>query len=153
MAAMDGIRRLIHRAEVSSAGRWVSRSLRQLSHRSGKVRGAVHRRASPAIDDASANLEKLLQQTTRIRTADGKEIIRGKVVGEFAPGERQVTLYIVFCPPFELLPQVEATAADEIEATVKLVQVLHNGAQLEVRLPEPAEDRLAVAVEFVARQI
>ena len=39
---------------------------------------------------------------------------------------------------------------DDLEAEVKLAQVLHNGAQLDVRLSEPAEDALAVSIEFFA---
>ena len=58
--------------------------------------------------DADANPEQVLQQLTRFRTADGKDAIRGTLVAEFAVGERQTTLYVGFCPPFELLPQVEA---------------------------------------------
>jgi hypothetical protein len=70
------------------------------------------------------------------------------LVGEFAPGERQATLYIAFCPPFERRPQVEVNVADDSDATVKLTQVLHNGAQLEVRLPHPTEEPTKVTIEL-----
>jgi hypothetical protein len=65
-------------------------------------------------------------------------------------GERQTTLYVAFCPPFELLPTVEANANGDYEADVKLAQVLHNGAQLDVRLSEPADEAVAVSIEFFA---
>jgi hypothetical protein len=100
--------------------------------------------------DADANLEHVLQQLTRFRTADGKDAIRGTLAAEFMVGERQTTLYVGFCPPFELLPQVEANANGDIEAEIKLAQVLHNGAQLDVRLSEPAEEALTVSIEFFA---
>jgi hypothetical protein len=101
---------------------------------------------------ADANPERMLQQLTRFRTANGKESIRGTVVAEFAVGERQTTLYIGFCPPFELLPQVEADVNDDFEAEVKLAQVLHNGVQFDVRLSEPAEEAVAVSIEFFASE-
>jgi hypothetical protein len=102
--------------------------------------------------DADANPERVLQQLTRFRTAEGKDAIRGSLVAEFSVGERQTTLYIGFCPPFELLPQVEVDVNDDFEAEVKLAQVLHNGAQLDVRLSEPAEEAVAVSIEFFASE-
>lgn len=101
---------------------------------------------------AESDAEIILQQHTRIRTADGCESIHGTLVAEFAAGERQTTLYVSFCPPFERLPQVEATVADDLEATTKLSQVLHNGAQFDVRLSEVAEERTHVTVEFFATE-
>jgi hypothetical protein len=94
--------------------------------------------------------EQLLQQLTRIRAEDGHEAIRGVLVGEFARGERQATLYTAFCPPFERLPRVDVNVADDSDATVKLAQVLHNGAQLDVRLPHPADKTTSIAIEFFA---
>lgn len=105
-----------------------------------------------SANKADANLEQVLQQLTRFRTTDGKDAIRGVLAAEFEAGERQTTVYVGFCPPFELLPQVEANANGDIEAEVKLAQVLHNGAQLDVRLSEPAEETVAVSIEFFARE-
>ncbi len=107
------------------------------------------RRPLPASYD-HAIADQVLQQLTRVRTAEGKDALRGTLVAEFALGERQVTLYVGFCPPFELLPEVELNVADDSEADVKLSQVLHNGAQLDVRLSEPAEEAIAVSIEFFA---
>jgi len=109
------------------------------------------RRSFSAIAD-DANPEHVLQQLTRFRTGDGKDAIRGTLAAEFVPGERQTTLYVAFCPPFELLPQVEANATGDYEADVKLAQVLHNGAQLDVRLSEPTEEAVAVSIEFYASE-
>jgi hypothetical protein len=100
--------------------------------------------------DGEGDSERVLQQLTRVRTANGQDAIRGLLVGEFAEGERHATLYVAFCPPFERLPEVEANVADDIDATVKLTQVLHNGAQLELRLSEPATEDTRVGVELFA---
>jgi hypothetical protein len=115
-----------------------------------KLPQLLDRRVSSIEIDATP--ETVLQQLTRFRTTDGKNAIRGTLVAEFVPGERQTTLYVGFCPPFELLPQVEANAVDDFEANVKSVQVLHNGAQLDVRLNEPAEEAMAVSIEFFASE-
>ncbi|HEX5470986.1 MAG TPA: hypothetical protein VFW73_03825 [Lacipirellulaceae bacterium] len=96
------------------------------------------------------DVETITQQMIRVRTADGKDAIRGTLAAEFAAGARQTACYIGFCPPFEVLPRVDANIADELEAEVKLTQILHNGAQLDVRLSEPAEEALAIIIEFQA---
>jgi len=96
--------------------------------------------------------EVVLQQLTRVRTRRGNDIIRGTLVAEFPVGERYATLYVAFCPPFERLPVVQTDSADDFDATVKLAQVLHNGAQIEVRLTEPAEEFLRICVDFVAQE-
>jgi hypothetical protein len=105
-----------------------------------------------AKTDGSASDEKILQQYSRVRSAEGQDTISGTLVAEFAVGERQVTVYAGFCPPFELLPEVEVYVADDFDAEVKLIQVLHNGAQIEVRLSEPAEEPASVVIEFVAAE-
>jgi hypothetical protein len=97
-----------------------------------------------------SDTEVRLQQLTRYRAADGTQSIHGTLIAEFAPGERSATLYVAFCPPLERLPTVEAEAIDDASASVKLTQLLHNGVQLDVRLPQPANDKQTVTVEMVA---
>jgi hypothetical protein len=103
------------------------------------------KRSSPPIGARSTSVqddpvdEQLLQQITRTPTAEGREVIHGTLVAELAAGERSATLYVAFCPPFERLPQVEAEATDCPDASVKLIQALHHGAQLEVCLFEVFE--------------
>jgi hypothetical protein len=113
------------------------------------------RRSSTAVavddDPPSAESGTLLQQLSRSRDADGQESVHGTLVAEFAPGERTSTLHIAFCPPFELLPQVEAEIAEGPDASVRVAQVLHNGARLEVRLAQPAAESATVGLEFAAR--
>jgi hypothetical protein len=94
----------------------------------------------------------LLQQLTRSRAADRSETISGTVVAEFAQGERTTTLHIAFCPPFEVLPRVEAEIAEGPDASVQVTQVLHHGARLDVRLLQPADEAAAVSLEIVAHE-
>jgi hypothetical protein len=103
-------------------------------------RTPVRRRPLPA------NCEKVLQQITRVRTASGNEVIHATLLAEFARGQRTATIYVGFCPPFERLPHVEL----ESVADAKMVQVLHQGAQLEVRLPRDADSPAMASVELFA---
>jgi hypothetical protein len=96
--------------------------------------------------------ETVLQQITRFRTAGGRDAIRGTLSAEFAPGERNATLYVAFCPPFDHLPEVSVDFHDERVAAVKLTQVLHNGAQLDVRLSHAAAAHSAFAIELFAAE-
>ena len=105
-----------------------------------------------ASAQSSHGAEQVLQQLTRIRTADGSEIVCGTLTAEFAPGERTVTLHAAFCPPFERLPHVEAEV-DDVAATIKIAQVLHNGVRFDVRLAKPATVRHDVCVELSATEI
>jgi hypothetical protein len=91
-----------------------------------------------------------LQELTRYRLADGREAVRGILRADFAAGQRSTTLYVAFCPPFERLPQVDASVLDGPPATVKLPQVLHQGAQIEVRLAEMANCQQSVTVRLSA---
>ena len=110
------------------------------------------RRSSPAAPPAALTTDQVLQQLARIRTVAGNEAVRGTLVAEFAAGQREAMLYVAFCPPFERLPDVDAHVADDSTATVRVAQRLHNGAQLDVRLPAPADNSLTVTVEFFAAE-
>jgi hypothetical protein len=109
------------------------------------------RRSSPAATRVEA-AEQVLQQLTRFRTATGREAVRGTMVAEFTAGQREATLHVAFCPPFERLPEIDAHVNDGSMAAVKVAQRLHNGAQLDIRLLEPAEEPFTVAVEFFAAE-
>ena len=109
------------------------------------------RRSLPATGGESA--ESVLQELTRYRLADGREAVRGTLRAEFSAGERSTTLYVAFCPPFERLPHVEAFRLDGPPATVKLAQVLHQGAQIEVRLSGVADCQQSVTVRLSAVEI
>lgn len=95
---------------------------------------------------------QLLQQLTRIRTPEGRDAIHGMLKAEFTVGQQLATLYVGFCPPLEHLPHVEAEVADGPAAHIKVVQVLHNGAQLDVGLEDPASEATLVSVEFMAAE-
>jgi hypothetical protein len=107
------------------------------------------RRSSPAIG-ADSNSDQLLQQLTRSRAADGCEAVHGRLIAEFAPGERTAVLHVAFCPPFERPPSVEAEVVDGPGCDVKLAQVLHQGARLEARLSRASSAAQRVTIEILA---
>jgi hypothetical protein len=94
----------------------------------------------------------LLQQLIRTRDANGCEVVHGKLAAEFVAGQRTTIVHVGFCPPFERLPQVEAEVVDGPDASVQVAQMLHNGARLEVRLPEAAAEAVNVSLEIVAHE-
>lgn len=97
-------------------------------------------------------LPGLRQRFARFATASGEDRVVGQVLVELAPGSRAGHAHIGFCPPFAALPTVEVTTDyDGVEAVVSAAEVLPWGLRVECRLSEPAEDPVAIPVEFVAR--
>lgn len=115
------------------------------------------RRSSPATakvslpcDSTPAVEDRVVQQLTRVRMADGSETIHGTLAAHFAPGSRTATLHVAFCPPMARVPHVEAEPAGGVDASVEVSQVLTNGARIDVRLARPAEQDDWATVDFVA---
>jgi hypothetical protein len=123
-----------------------------------KVFRTPARRGSPAVEDISEPAKcslpaaegQIVQQLTRVRRADGSEMIHGTLAAQFAPGVRTVTLHAAFCPPFARLPQVDAEAIDGPDASVKIVQVLTSGVRIDVQLARAADRAQCARVEMAA---
>jgi hypothetical protein len=107
------------------------------------------RRSSPAIESDNAT-GSLLQELIRTRAADGVELIRGKIIAEFAPHERSAVLHVAFAPPFEMLPEVHAECVRGPRCDVKIAQILHQGIRLEVRLQRASTAPRRATIEFSA---
>jgi len=108
------------------------------------------RRSSPAGESSDKATGLVLQQLARSRSADGVETIRGELVAEFAPGDRIAILHVAFCPPFERLPTVEAQRTFGPACELKIAQILHQGARLEVRLSRASTSARRATIELVA---
>jgi hypothetical protein len=109
------------------------------------------RRGTPAATRRRRS-QRLTQDIKRYRDDEGHECVRGMLTADFSPGQRTETLYVGFCPPFEFLPIVTAHAAGNTRASVKVAQVLHNGVQLEVRLPHAAPHQEVTKIEILAAE-
>ena len=94
---------------------------------------------------------EVTQQLTRSRAADGTETLSGWLRLAFAPGQRQATAHLSFCPAFAQAPLLEVRQTEGPAARVKTGQVLPYGVRLEVKLASPAGDAITVRLAFSAR--
>lgn len=106
---------------------------------------------STALDEGEEGFDPgLLSHIERRALAEGGEQIVGSLVAAFATHQRTLDLHLPFCPPLATLPTVEAETVEGPAARVRVVQVLANGARLEVRLDEPAFEPTRVLVQVLA---
>ena len=75
---------------------------------------------------------------TRSKTSDG-EMIEGGTRVEFADGQRDVTVHISFCPPFQCVPTIDTEDLDGNGLEIRVAAAFPFGARLTVR-------RLAVSI-------
>lgn len=101
-------------------------------------------------DRQTGDGEVVLQQVMRVRDANGRESVYATLRGELEAGERRTTLFVGFCPPFATPPTVEAEVIEGPAGVAKVIQSLHNGAQIEVDLDEAPSEPLYVTVEAAA---
>ncbi len=94
--------------------------------------------------------EVVLQQIMRIRDATGRESVYATLRAEFEAGQRYVPLHVAFLPPFAELPTIAAEVIEGPSAVVKVVQAMHHGAHLEVRLEDAIEIAAYCTVEMAA---
>jgi len=76
----------------------------------------------------------IVQEIVRRRSAEGIDIITGRLRAEFVPGQRSVWLHVAFSPPFTHTPEVKVESEDPT-MRVKLEQPIPYGARIEVRRP------------------
>jgi hypothetical protein len=95
----------------------------------------------------------MVQQTTRVRAADGSERISGVAGEAFLSGQRHAAMHIAFCPPFEKTPELEFEQIDGPTARIKVGQLQPYGARLDLRLARAGKDSQRVVVQFEARKL
>ncbi|HWB08275.1 MAG TPA: hypothetical protein VG826_03585 [Pirellulales bacterium] len=110
-------------------------------------------RKSPAASgpDRTARQNLVLQQYTRLLTAEGEEIVRGSLLVIVDRGSRMSAGHVAFCPPLAQRPELELQPESTTKATLKVSQLYPHGARIEVRLPQTAQTDTTVPVRFVAR--
>ncbi len=99
----------------------------------------------PAVVD-----DEVTQQLYRVREADGRECVYATVGVEFAAEQRSATAFVAFCPPLPRPPGVEADPLDFPEARIGRVTAYPHGAQIEVKLSQPAEEACRVLIDLAA---
>ena len=104
---------------------------------------------SRSVQGRSSN-DRVVQQLTRLVTAEGEEVIRGTLMVIVERGSRLAVGHIAFCPPLAKRPQFEVRAVNAM-AALKVSQLYPHGARVEVRFTQPVQAGTPVPVQFVAR--
>ncbi|MCI0492484.1 MAG: hypothetical protein L0Z07_06080 [Planctomycetes bacterium] len=144
----------IARSRQETAGLPKAQTQATVGEKAAGLAGSDLQASEMAWDSNAGDVSgEVLQQFTRFRTSEGQEVIHGTLFAEFRPGQRSGAIYLAFCPPFEFLPEIEVNATRGPESSIHVVQLLHNGVQLDVRLTQASERCERVAVELIAAEV
>lgn len=105
--------------------------------------------ASPSSEDEA---DRFSRQISRGVDEDGRDLLSGWIRLSFAADQRTEVGHVEFCPPFPGAARAEAWCEDDPDAQVKIIQQMHHGMVLEMRLgerPSEGEQRM-VAFQVVA---
>jgi hypothetical protein len=112
---------------------------------------------SETKEDIVAELPRILsepgvfQEFVRTREAGGGETLRAWVRVPLVAGQRNASVHLAFCPPFESRPTLDIVQRSGPEARIKVVQLLPLGAKLDVKLPQVASLDGCVILEVLAK--
>jgi hypothetical protein len=113
---------------------------------------ARHARALPTIDadEPSEPAADVVQQLTLRTTAEGGQELSGWLRMNLLPGQRNGTLHVAFCPPFDRPPLVEAEQVAGPDCRIKVAEAQTYGARLDIKLNALAVGEENVLVSFFA---
>jgi hypothetical protein len=120
------------------------------------ARAAAAEGASALVDEPLAAAlvapigEEIQQHLLRCRTADGGELVRGRLRAAFRVGQRTAAAHVAFCPPLAGVPALSSRQVEGPPARIKHGQVLSHGARFDIKLAEPIDMPAAVVIEFSA---
>ena len=80
-------------------------------------------------------------------------MIEGGVCVDFEPGQREATVHVSFCPPFQNIPDIKLENLDGAELETRVAARFLFGARLTVRRPagvELSSSTLSYRIGFVA---
>jgi len=86
------------------------------------------------IADNTVNSPNVTQWLTRSRTSDG-ETIEGGVRIEFVKNQRDATIHVSFCPPFQNIPELTTEDLDAADLEIRVAAIFPFGMRLTVRRP------------------
>lgn len=93
-----------------------------------------------------------LQELSRGRTEDGREVVFGRLRLTLAAKQQSGVLHVAFCPPLRTPPSIEALQIDGPESRIRVTHAFSYGARFEVKLLRPAEETADVVIEFTASE-
>lgn len=95
--------------------------------------------------------QQVIQQLTRIRQADGSDLLYGHLRAVWQPGEKSQAVHVAFCPPFSGTPQLDVGQVDGPQVQIKVAQLLPYGVRLEVRLAHVTQTPTSALLEMTAQ--
>jgi hypothetical protein len=107
-------------------------------------RGYSSRSETPGPDGEA------IQRLIRTRTA-GTDRIQGWLKATFDENERNATLHVAFCPPFDEVPTLTVVQIGGPECRIKAGQVLSYGLRLELKRAIAGAEQAVVMIEFSAQ--
>ena len=77
--------------------------------------------------------------------------IQGWLKTTFDESERNATLHVAFCPPFDETPTLTVVQTNGPECRIKTGQLLSYGIRLELKRALAENEQAAVVIEFSAQ--
>ena len=115
------------------------------------LQGEVLNDSSTSAVGNSRIPENVSHQLTYTHDVTGDEVVYGQVRAKFAPGERNTSVHLAFCPPFGHVPHISVQQIDGPASAVKPSQVLPYGLKLDLKLNKTTQHPESIVIEFHAR--
>ncbi|TVS14515.1 MAG: hypothetical protein EA424_19190 [Planctomycetaceae bacterium] len=90
------------------------------------------------------------QRVVRARDERDAEVVFGTVRCSFAPGQRQQSIHLAFCPPLRKLAQLATDQVAGPAVQIKTVTAETFGVGLEAKLASPSKEPTEVQIQFFA---
>jgi hypothetical protein len=94
--------------------------------------------------------EHISQRVVRARDERDAEVVFGTVRCSFAPGQRQQSIHLAFCPPLQKLGQLATDQVAGPAVQIKTVTAETFGVGLEAKLASPSKEPTEVQIQFFA---
>ena len=117
----------------------------------GEISQTLRQVETPAIAPrAAAPPGELIQETFRVRDAQGIETIHATLKAEFQAGQRYAVVHVGFCPPLDFLPAIAVESGAGPPAELKVTQSFAHGARIEIKLATAALERSSLTLALTA---
>ena len=118
-----------------------------------RIPSAIGRTAAePTIESSEPSdpADDVVQQLTLRTTAEGAKELSGWLRLNVVAGQRNGSLHVAFCPPFDRPPVVEAEAVAGPDCRIKVAEAQTYGVRLDIKLNASAAVKESVLVSFFA---
>ena len=115
----------------------------------GRTIGPTELHATPPASDLFSAGD-VVQQLVRSRSAAGADRLQGWLRTDFEPSERNATLHVAFCPPFDETPKLTVRQVSGPASRIKPMQLMPYGVRLELKRTAAGHEVATVVIEFSA---